>query len=532
MRTFWLQTALVFLVGLAPVRTLADTASEGWNWSVGCPGDGTEYPSGPFAASTQSGFIGSGTCSRTGTHFTQFTFTSSTGAINTSTLFGLHTGDWLIVPPTLSSDYAPIYSVTPTCPYFNKTLNWILVQWDTGMRTMTDTYVLGTATYSTSSGITVTAQYDVSGAAYWLGVVSMPGTCTDGLYPISGQSTADLNGKVYFAMDGGGVYKTNPGHATFFMPQYTVNASTDLGGLSSVQAITFDSYQTTGTRNAAVSTNAAGTVFTVKLYTASGVAAGTIDFTASGWTDTINISHVNTPVVGMLLGTVTRTGSSGPYAQGAVACIVNRGIDVRVICAGQSPAGIEYPYTVAFVVEGANVLGQPDTMSQENVALGFNLPYASSSDGTRYYVADYSNNRVLIWNTIPTASQTPPNVVLGQANLFTNAAGLSASNFDNPESVQSDGTRLFVTDSYYSRVLIWNTIPTSNFSPANVVVGQGNMTSGVNGPTASNLTMPTFAYSDTTRLYICDNNDHRILIFNSIPVSNGASANIVLGQRI
>ena len=125
------------------------------------------------------------------------------------------------MPPTLSTEAAPIYLVNSACPGSNQTLNWIFVQWDLGTRTLQDTYVLGSTTYNTSSGLNITGQYDVTGGAYWLGVVPMPGTCSGGLYTVSGQS--DLDGTVYFTADGSGVYKTTPGHATFFFPQYSVN---------------------------------------------------------------------------------------------------------------------------------------------------------------------------------------------------------------------------------------------------------------------------------------------------------------------
>ena len=64
-----------------------------------------------------AGFNGSGTCARTSTYFTQFVFTSSSGGtLGSSTLYALHTGDVLIVPPTLSSDVEPIFMVAPDCP--------------------------------------------------------------------------------------------------------------------------------------------------------------------------------------------------------------------------------------------------------------------------------------------------------------------------------------------------------------------------------------------------------------------------------
>ena len=270
----------------------------------GLPGDGTTF-TGNFTASTSGGFSGSGGCARTSTHFTQFSFyASSGGTTNNTTQYGLHTGDWLIIPPTLSTEYAPIYTVASECPFYNKTLNWIFVQWDSGVRTLSDTYVLGSASYDTSAGITVTDQYDVTGLAYWAGPTSMPGSCSGGAYTVTGQSSNDLNGIVYFNMDGAGVFKSTAGHATFFLPQYSVTASTDLAGLANVQGMNFDSYNESDTRNIAVSTDSTGMYFTVKPY--SNPSTGTID---SSYTDTITITHVNSPQNGILIGSVTRTGT-------------------------------------------------------------------------------------------------------------------------------------------------------------------------------------------------------------------------------
>ena len=86
----------------------------------------------------------------------------------------------------------------------------------------------------------------------------------------------------------------------------------------------------------------------------------------------------------------------------------------------------------------------------------------------------------MIWNSIPTADQTPANVVLGQPDTTSGAAnngGLSATSMDCPEGVFSDGTRLYVADGSNNRVLIWNSVPTANEVPANVVLGVANMTS-------------------------------------------------------
>ena len=70
--------------------------------------------------------------------------------------------------------------------------------------------------------------------------------------------------------------------------------------------------------------------------------------------------------------------------------------------------------------------------------------------------------------------------MLGQPNLTTIVqpdltkadSGATASNMESPVSVTSDGLRLFVADLGHNRVMIWNSIPTSNNQPADVIVGQ------------------------------------------------------------
>ena len=49
----------------------------------------------------------------------------------------------------------------------------------------------------------------------------------------------------------------------------------------------------------------------------------------------------------------------------------------------------------------------------------------------------------------------------------------------NPVSVTSDGVRLFVTDLGFNRVLVWNSIPTSNTAPADFALGQPDLASAV-----------------------------------------------------
>ena len=105
-----------------------------------------------------------------------------------------------------------------------------------------------------------------------------------------------------------------------------------------------------------------------------------------------------------------------------------------------------------------------------------NTPNAKSMRGPqgvwiqngRLYVADTQNNRVLIFNRIPTSNGAAADVVLGQPDFTTfvepdltqQKNNVSAKQLLNPVAVSSDGVHIFVTDLGYNRVLIWNTIPT------------------------------------------------------------------------
>ncbi len=229
----------------------------------------------------------------------------------------------------------------------------------------------------------------------------------------------------------------------------------------------------------------------------------------------------------------------------------------RVLIWKSIPTAIAAPADIVLGQKDFNTVQQPIVVT----ASSFRGPQGVWIQDNRLYVADTQNHRVLIWNSIPTQNNQPADIVLGEPNFttapepdltkFTTTA--HANTMVNPVSVTSDGTRLFVTDLGYHRVLIWNSIPTQNQQPADVVVGEPDMDSTIEGgndvkkvcastgtdsngnPTypdrcAATLSYPRFALSDGQRLYIADGGNDRVLIFNTIPVANGASADIVLGQ--
>ena len=126
-------------------------------------------------------------------------------------------------------------------------------------------------------------------------------------------------------------------------------------------------------------------------------------------------------------------------------------------------------------------------------------------------------------------------VVLGQKDFTTTDIALTQNGMRAPTGVASDGRVIAVADTDNNRVLIWSRIPTTNGVPADVVVGQPDFThnsipSG-NVPTAKSMRGPQGLWIQNGKLFVADTQNHRVLIFNSIPTANGAAADLVLGQK-
>jgi hypothetical protein len=208
------------------------------------------------------------------------------------------------------------------------------------------------------------------------------------------------------------------------------------------------------------------------------------------------------------------------------------------------------------------VLGAPDFTTLRAGVLdnkSFRGPQGVWIHGTRLYVADTQNHRVMVWNNIPTQNDAPADFVLGQKDFNTtserelqeNPVPAAANRLRNPVSVTTDGQRLFVADLGYNRVMIWNTIPTRTEQPADIVLGQPDMTSETSNnvtkmcaPTgkdedgndlyparcAGTMDFPRFVLSDGKRLFVADGGNDRVLVWNNIPTANGQAADLVIGQ--
>ena len=181
-------------------------------------------------------------------------------------------------------------------------------------------------------------------------------------------------------------------------------------------------------------------------------------------------------------------------------------------------------------------LGQVDLTSRadEVSASGMDCPVGLASDAGRLYVSEFRSHRVLIFNRLPGVSAAPADLALGQADLISSVEGTNPSRFSEPVGVCAAGGRLLVADAGNHRVLIWNTPPTVNGAPADLVLGQaafnGSTSNRGGAPAADTLNNPFGVWTDGVRVAVADRNNSRVLIWSTFPTENGQPADLVLGQ--
>ncbi len=187
------------------------------------------------------------------------------------------------------------------------------------------------------------------------------------------------------------------------------------------------------------------------------------------------------------------------------------------------------------------VLGQANLTSSTSSATadGMSGPQTVVSASGKLLVDGYGNSRVLIWNTIPTSTQVPADLVVGQPGFGSSSSACTATGLNEPESIFTVNGKLIVADSNNNRVLIYNSIPTSNGATPDIVLGQSSLTScytnagagsDSTNATAATLDYPSDVWSDGTRLIVADRDNNRVLIWNTFPTSDSQPADVVVGQ--
>ena len=163
------------------------------------------------------------------------------------------------------------------------------------------------------------------------------------------------------------------------------------------------------------------------------------------------------------------------------------GLDAGAACAGDAPEALtnfeaakvvigQKNFTSGQCDRGKDIPGKNNVCGPEGAAaLGKNV----------LYIPDSENNRVLGFKKMPKKNGASAKFVLGQTNFTNNNEGTSSTGFNFPGKVTTAGNQLFMVDFSNSRVLIWNKLPTKTNTPADLVVGQPDFTSSGSATTQS-----------------------------------------------
>ncbi len=200
-----------------------------------------------------------------------------------------------------------------------------------------------------------------------------------------------------------------------------------------------------------------------------------------------------------------------------------------------------YPYLSLKTSQAASrVIGQGSftTSSATTTRSGLALPEgAPTYDGNHLYIADTGNHRLVGMNGLPAYDGTDFSILLGQTSWTASDPGvLPDRSFDGPSDTVARDGRLLAADPGHNRVVIYQTEPATLNKAANLAVGQTSLTATTNttcddvhlkGPRGADATPSTTAGG---RLFVADTLHNRVLIWDSVPATSGAPADLVLGQ--
>ena len=156
--------------------------------------------------------------------------------------------------------------------------------------------------------------------------------------------------------------------------------------------------------------------------------------------------------------------------------------------------------------------------------------YGAFYDGTHLFVCN--GPRLLIYNALPANPTVLPDVVLGEPDIDTLTTPAITSSYGGCLAVWSDGTRIVALQS--ARIGIWNSVPTTNFTPADLELGQPDFSTNTpnnGGVSSSSLNAGAWAVdSDGTQLAVADRFNNRVLVWKTFPTEVDQPADFVVGQ--
>lgn len=165
--------------------------------------------------------------------------------------------------------------------------------------------------------------------------------------------------------------------------------------------------------------------------------------------------------------------------------------------------------------------------------------YGIHWDGARLWVADSGNRRALMWNGLPTRNGQAADLVLGQGDFTcrNENAGAAPSNFSMrwPHDIAQWRGRLCVTDAGNNRIMVWDQLPTHNGRPCDHVLGQNDgllvdNNQSLYWPNSATLNMPYGMASVGDWLLVTDTANSRLIGWHSKDCATGAAARCLSAQ--
>ncbi|MDX1907724.1 MAG: hypothetical protein SF053_11870 [Bacteroidia bacterium] len=189
------------------------------------------------------------------------------------------------------------------------------------------------------------------------------------------------------------------------------------------------------------------------------------------------------------------------------------------------------------------VIGQENFTANEPNGLGIGAapsdrslywPYGIHCDGTRLWIADTGNRRVLYYDHIPDTHHAPATAVIGKPDFISRDYEHTDAVW--PYSVRvSPAGRMAIADTQYFRVLVWHDWTTALTQPADVILGQADFEqNGANQyglyPQAHTLNWcyDTCWLDDT--LLVADTGNSRVLWFSPYPSQHNTPASNLIGK--
>jgi hydrogenase maturation protein HypF len=165
--------------------------------------------------------------------------------------------------------------------------------------------------------------------------------------------------------------------------------------------------------------------------------------------------------------------------------------------------------------------------------------YLWGEDGP-LWICDTGHHRLLGFKSLPQTDGCSADWQIGQKDFSCegrNGKGPIGPNTVNvPTGICSYRAGMAVADAWNHRILIWNSVPVSDNVPADMVLGQDSFAKGAanrgsDEPDCNTLYWPYGVCAYGDTLVVADTGNRRVLIWTDPLRENGQSANCVLGQE-